>query len=86
MKACGGCSTWIPDGAAFCPSCGKAQGEAGPPGVTPSLPPAGPPPPRPGGQDFRARTEESIRRLGLLYMVFGLVGLDIHAVRGTSRR
>ena len=83
MKACPGCSHWIPDDAAFCPSCGKATAPApaAAPGPTPPSPspsgPALPEPkaPAPAPAFDRAKAEARVRVLGVLYMVAG--GLTI---------
>ena len=83
MKTCPGCSVWIPDDAAFCPSCGKPTGAAPP---TPSVPPGSgsprepdkspgtppPPEPEPTTPSFdRAKAEHRVRTLGTLYIVAG---------------
>ena len=84
MKACAGCSVWIPDDAAFCPSCGKPTGQAGAAGAGPT-PPTPPPSPSPSGPALpepkdspppapafdRAKAESMVRILGTLYMVAG---------------
>lgn len=80
MKACPGCSVWIPDDAAFCPSCGKttAPGGAASPGPTPPSPspspsPSSPAPPEPPPAPAfdRAKAESRVRLLGTLFMVAG---------------
>jgi hypothetical protein len=82
VKACPGCSVWIPDDAGFCPSCGKALGPAAPPpaGASPPSSPPAPPsstpsPPSPGPEPApafgRAKAESRVRGLGLIYIVAG---------------
>lgn len=92
MRNCGGCGTWIPDDAAFCPSCGRGQGGAAaappPPDPRPGPDPAPPPDPGAPGPDpeaealaaaVRDRAASRVRTLGVLYMVYGALQVGMVA-------